>query len=96
MGLLDPRVFVKTSVNPSDSATARTQAPAMIPVPGLAGINITWLVYQDSYSRRNVEDKRSELLLRAMLMMVSLTARSIPGESNASQSLCIAWHRDAH
>lgn len=23
------------------------------------GINITWLVYQDSYSRRNVEDKRS-------------------------------------
>lgn len=23
------------------------------------GINITWLVYQDSYARRNVEDKRS-------------------------------------
>lgn len=40
-GLVDPRHFVSRSRIPNASATARTVAPAITPVPGLAGISIT-------------------------------------------------------
>src|SRR5450830_1086728 len=40
-GLSDPRLLARMSLTPASSRTGRTAPPAMSPVPGLAGFNMT-------------------------------------------------------
>ena len=44
IGLVEPKHLVRMSVMPADSTTARTASPALMPVPGRAGISRTLAV----------------------------------------------------